>query len=442
MGEEFHIERREKSLRNLRGWILIYGRIRTGKTFLLRRFFSGAYYFAATRAGYIIFEENNEVKCINVKDAVSMIGSLLRRGETVILEEFQRISDKFLNEIAANYPNGKLIASTSSIGMSKKILDGKNPFSGLFTPFKIDLIKYSDTIFSLSNVCSSPINVLLYGLIIRDPWIIPMISFKRDAVSEIHDKIGYFLTSASGLIGEVFREEERSLTRVYDAVLKLVGGGFWKPAVIADILSSNNLISGGLPTVTGLLERLVDIELLEKIPLWKTKGSKCYFKHKSPLLSIIYEIDQKLGISEGICRRMDKSLILSILEKEFKFSLGEMLSEYLGGIRSCIVLPDNEENIDIVILDRRKKPIIGYKVKLDEFKVGDAEKSIEIIHSHGIPKAGLISASAKPPSVKESFMELGPEELINIAKQINLSLTKFGEAASFSDRNVKLSNPA
>ena len=185
------------------------------------------------------------------------------------------------------------------------------------------------------------------------------------------------------------------------------------------------MISGGLPTVTGLLERLVNMGLLEKIPLWKTKGSRCYFKHKSPLLSIIYSLDLKLNLTEGDGKKIDRKIVSNLLEKEFQFALGEMLSKYFGGVRSYAILPNSGGDIDIVILDAQgKKPIIGYEVKLKEFNVREAEKAIETIHSYGIPKAGLISASAKPPSVKESFMELGPEELINIARQISLkSLT-------------------
>ncbi|MGQ9597690.1 MAG: hypothetical protein ACUVQY_09045 [Thermoproteota archaeon] len=60
-----------------------------------------------------------------------------------------------------------------------------------------------------------------------------MSSFGDGAVSELCNKAYYFLTSASGLIGEVFEEEGRALTRVYDAVLRLVGGGLWKPSEIS-----------------------------------------------------------------------------------------------------------------------------------------------------------------------------------------------------------------
>ncbi|MCX8178147.1 MAG: hypothetical protein N3F10_07665 [Candidatus Bathyarchaeota archaeon] len=92
-------------------------------------------------------------------------------------------------------------------------------------------------------------------MIIRDPWVIPTVTFEADATSRICSKLSHFLASSSGLVGEVFRGRGRSLTRIYDAVLRLVGEGLWKPLEVSGILTSNNMISGGLPTVTGLLER-------------------------------------------------------------------------------------------------------------------------------------------------------------------------------------------
>ena len=35
--------------------------------------------------------------------------------------------------------------------------------------------------------------------------------------------------SCAGLIGEVFTEEERSITGLYEAVLRLVAEGVWRP---------------------------------------------------------------------------------------------------------------------------------------------------------------------------------------------------------------------
>ncbi|MGC9085297.1 MAG: AAA family ATPase [Thermoproteota archaeon] len=266
--------REEEAIKRMKGWILVYGRRKTGKTFLLRRVFTQSRYFVITRSGGVVVKNKNELSYIGLEEAIGLIGKLLKSKEVVILDEFQRLPDSYWEAIALQHPNGKLIVSGSSFGILKRVFEKKSPLLGLLTPFKMDLISYSDAILSLRDICSSLKDALLWGLIIRDPWVIPMVSLDRDVVSEIRDKAYYFLISASGLIGEVFEEEERALTRVYDAVIRLVGEGLWKSTEISGILTSNNLISGGLPTVTGLLERLAGMGILEKITLWKTRRLK------------------------------------------------------------------------------------------------------------------------------------------------------------------------
>ncbi|MGC8934745.1 MAG: AAA family ATPase [Thermoproteota archaeon] len=274
-GEGIVVSRREEeAIKRMKGWILVYGRRKTGKTFLLRRVFTQSRYFVITRSGGVVVKNKNELSYIGLEEAIGLIGKLLKSKEVVILDEFQRLPDSYWEAIALQHPNGKLIVSGSSFGILKRVFEKKSPLLGLLTPFKMDLISYSDAILSLRDICSSLKGALLWGLIIRDPWVIPMVSLDRDVVSEIRDKAYYFLISASGLIGEVFEEEERALTRVYDAVIRLVGEGLWKSTEISGILTSNNLISGGLPTVTGLLERLAGMGILEKITLWKTRRLK------------------------------------------------------------------------------------------------------------------------------------------------------------------------
>ncbi|MGB9727927.1 MAG: AAA family ATPase [Nitrososphaeria archaeon] len=419
MSKNIVVKRNEEKIKNLKGWILVYGRRKTGKTFLLRRIFNYAHYFVISRSGYVIVEEKKEINYMNVEEAVKKIGSLLEGNGTVILDEFQRLPEKFWEALALQHPNGKLVACESSLGIVKKVFDRRSPLLGLFTPFKMDIISYQDTILSLKNICSTPENTLMWALIIRDPWVIPMLSLEDDVVSEICSKAYALISSSSGLVGEVFEEEERSLTAVYDAVLRLTGEGIWKPSEISGILSSNEIIFGGLSTVTGLLDRLCEMGILEKIMLYKTRGSRYYFKH-SPIVSIAYYIDQKLNLTEGMHKKVEANLVSSIMGKEFQFSLGEMLAEYISGRRGYTILPNKEGDIDIIILDAKgKKPIIGYKVKIGKIEAEDAKKAVEKIHSYGIPKAGLISASAKLESVPGSYEELGPEEIIEIAEKVN-----------------------
>ncbi|MBC7092241.1 MAG: ATP-binding protein [Nitrososphaeria archaeon] len=420
MDKNIVVKRNEESIKNLKGWILVYGRRKTGKTFLLRKIFDYAHYFVISRSGYVIVEEKKEINFMNVEEAVRKIRSLLEGNETVILDEFQRLPEKFWEALALQHPNGKLVASGSSLGIVKRVFDRRSPLLGLFTPFKMDIISYEDAILSLKNICSTPRDTLMWALIIRDPWVIPMLSIEDDVVSEICSKAYALISSSSGLVGEVFEEEERSLTAVYDAVLRLTGEGIWKPSEISGILASNEIIAGGLSTVTGLLDRLCDMGLLEKIMLWKTRGSRYYFKHRSPVVSIAYYIDQKLNLTEGIHKKVEANLVSTIMGKVFQFSLGEMLAEHIGGRRSYTILPNKEGDIDIIILDPKgKKPIIGYEAKIGKIDAEDAKRAIEKIHSYGVPKAGLISASAKPESVSGSYEELGPEEIIKIAEKVN-----------------------
>lgn len=54
------------------------------------------------------------------------------------------------------------------------------------------------------------------------------VNLEAEPGSEIAETAKYMILSAHGLIGETFEEEGRSLTAVYDSVLKLVGSGIWK----------------------------------------------------------------------------------------------------------------------------------------------------------------------------------------------------------------------
>ncbi|RLC33264.1 MAG: ATP-binding protein, partial [Candidatus Nealsonbacteria bacterium] len=61
------------------------------------------------------------------------------------------------------------------------------------------------------------------------------------------------MLTASGLIGGVFLEEERQLTHLYDAVLRLLADGYWSSKIITAKLYDMGLISAPNPgIVTGI----------------------------------------------------------------------------------------------------------------------------------------------------------------------------------------------
>lgn len=410
----------ENRIKETSGWVLVYGRRKVGKTFLLRRFIDWDSYITITRTREAIVQENENVERVQLDEAVKSAVDRLRKGEVVVVDEFQRLGEWAWDMLAVAHPNGRLIISGSSLGIINKVFSRKSPLLGLLTPIRLDIISYSDSVSSLYDQGIKLRDALIWGTIIRDPWVIPFVNLGNEAVDEI-SRISYQLVmSASGLVGEVFEDEERSLTELYDAVLRLVGEGIWNSAEIADLLIARGLIKGGLATVTGILDRLVRMGLLEKVPLWKTRRARYYYKHRSPLLSMLYYIDQKYSISEGEASISNlRDGILSILSKEIQFCIGELLAERLGGVRSYTILPSGLGDIDVVILDaRRKVPIAAYEVKLGSITVRDARKAVERMRSLGFPRVGVISLSELPPKVKGVDEVLGPEELIKLANKL------------------------
>ena len=71
----------------------------------------------------------------------------------------------------------------------------------------------------------------------------------------------------------------------------LLAKGYCSSQTLTQKLYEKGLIENYNPgVVTGILNQLVSIGLVEKIPLWRTRGSRIYYHHRSPLLAILYSV--------------------------------------------------------------------------------------------------------------------------------------------------------
>jgi len=249
-----------------------------------------------------------------------------------------------------------------------------------------------------------------------------VISDARSLLSQawewIADSANLLYSVAQSLVGEVFSEEERRLTRLYEVVLRLLGAGVWDSRTPATILHQRGLIETPSPsTVTGVLEKLVDTGLVAKTRLWRTRGKRVYYRHSSPLLGIVYGLAEKHAIDEypqapGALRET----ALALYARELQFSLAELLAEHHEGIPSYTILPRGEGDVDIVVLDKAtKKPIAAYEVKMGTCRRSDYSKTIERAKKTEAEKIGIIclrGAINKPPA---SLEMLYPEDIARIA---------------------------
>lgn len=341
-----------------------------------------------------------------------VLEALERPGSIVVIDEFQRLPEKYWNLIAVSSQEngGRLILCGSSMGILKQILDKGSPLLGIVSGFHIDLASASDTIASLAGKLP-PRQALLWASIARDPWILPHIDLTRGPWHELLDKGRILIPIVQGLIGEVFLEEERQLTKLYEALLRLLALRNWNIKMLAHRLYGLGLTSTPQPSsVTGVLHAMEKMGLVTRLPLWRTRYSRIYYMHRSPLLAMLLYLDEETGGLEG---GLSLETVKTRYSIEVQFTIGRLLAEYHGLRHAYTILPGDREDIDIVLLDRNGSPRIGYEVKIGPITRSEALRAVENISRLGIPRTGVISMAEKPETGVS--VEYGPEELIEIA---------------------------
>ncbi|MCI4408328.1 MAG: hypothetical protein JHC26_04500 [Thermofilum sp.] len=154
------------------------------------------------------------------------------------------------------------------------------------------------------------------------------------------------------LIGEIFTEEERMYTRVYDGILKAIADGRQVSTEIASQLYSHRLIPAQDPSlVHPYLKILADIGLLEKVKIYGK--NKYYYRHVSQVIDYYYYLDAKYGVSE---RDIQETQALKVLAERIPLYaeqfVARLLSRKMGLWPEKIVEKDYE--VDIALTDFQK----------------------------------------------------------------------------------------
>jgi len=373
----------EEKIRKIQNWTLIYGRRKTGKTTLVKNNLKYDSYVFITDVNSAIEDD----RIVKIDDVLNDIKATLRKGGIAVIDEFQRLPEVYWSLISTWAPSGVLVALGSSYGIVSKVFDRNSPLLGLFTPLEIGLLLYEDVLSQLED----PVLSVLF----RDPWIIPFIN----SYEELIERVKEFVLIGKGLIGEVFKEEDKQLTDLYYKILLLLGEGRWRSSEIAGIIQPK----GGEPTITSMINKMAKMGLVKKIP---TLGRENYYKVESPPLSLVLYAESKYMVSE----REVKAPELPI-GKEVQFTVGEMLAKYFGGEQYY----SPKEDIDVVIV-KRKKPIWAFEVKIGEIGKSEMLEGVKRM-SKVAEKVGFVSLKEKPEEIGD--LSLGPKELVKIAKELS-----------------------
>ncbi|MCE4606263.1 MAG: AAA family ATPase [Desulfurococcales archaeon] len=408
------IERKECSdLAGITGSLLVYGRRKTGKTWLVQRCASYDEYMLVSREGTCLI--GDELREKDLGDCLERITNVLSNDGIVVVDEFQRIARKSWMDAVAHRlatGKGKLILLGSSYGVLDSIFSSNSPLLGLVEAYNVDLADPLDTISSLVKCGVDPARAVRWLGLARDPWILGLVKPSGDPVDMLYRRAKQLVPVAPGLIGEIFAEEGRSLARIYDAILRLLAKGYWNTSQLAHRLYSSGLLGKPAQTaVTGYIKNLESMGLVRGVRLWKTRGARIYYRHRSTLLAILYYILDRVDELE---QKPSKESLRSRYYMELQFDLAELFAK-IKKLRPAYSITLEGWDVDILLVDSKGRPQWAYEVKTGSLSRGEAKKIIERIRGLGIPRVGFISLQEKPSMMKGVDEVWGPTELVGLS---------------------------
>ena len=381
---QFEIRRKEaEQIKDIRGWLLVYGRRKVGKTYLLKHFIKWDAYFLVRRDGTVICEGVPQKRVDDVKAFSSMVNDLLGDGKHIIIDEYQRLPSEFFDEIAMIHPNGKLILSGSVVSTLHKFFGTSSPMLGLVAEYKLGLISVTDTLRTIKQLKEQSIE---YAAFVRDPWLVPKFSY-HDITEDLYNATIRFKNAVPRLIGEAFQEENRMLTKTYEAIIRELGTGYWNVKDIAHVLSNKGVIErDDSRLIHPFLANLVAMDLVEEIAVYP--GKKKRYRLKSSIFELFYYLADRHTIES---RDVPLSEVKENISKTLNFAvqnfIADLFVENLEGRKEYSFNPE----IDFIITKGRKRmPLLVGEVKWGKWKNSDIRNFMEKVKGFSCRKVFIV----------------------------------------------------
>lgn len=362
-----------KQIKETRKWLLIYGRRKTGKTFLVKNFISYSEYFFIKRDRTVIADSRQ----MTYETFIEVLKMLLSSNKTAVVDEFHRLGDDFFDFLHQTDKKGRVILISSTLFLSKKLTSSHSPLLGFFAEMPLGLISLNDTLKALSRFKIKKKEILELAVLLREPIAIDYFDEKEKARKILKKILLSSIKTIPALVGEIFIEEERSISAVYEGVLRAVASGKVISTEISDYLFSRNLIKKNDPSVIQqYLNNLIEFGIIKRLEVY----NKNYFtyRHISPLARIFYYADEKYNFSERkISEDEMEKIIDELMPRILEDNLREFFAEKFGLKEAIIEAADYE--IDACFLKFKKPDIvmeIKWKKTISKKDVAQAEKNL------------------------------------------------------------------
>ncbi|MEW5936977.1 MAG: AAA family ATPase [Candidatus Thermoplasmatota archaeon] len=406
MVTETTITRREvERARTSKGWLLIYGRRKVGKTFLVRNFIEHDLYVLVKRGGGALFDGGPLERTDDYGQVMEIIFNALKEGKTVAVDEFQRLPEEFAESLQMHYPDGRLLLLGSSMHVARDMLSRRSPLLGILSEIRLSLISPVDIFTSLSDHVG-PEGALALSPYLRDPWAIRFLD--EDPKKAVLDIMEYSESAIPALIGEVFLDEGRFMSGIYESVVRAVAGGKTTLKEVSDQLFSKKLIDANDPSrIRQYVRNMEQMDLLERVPLFGKRGN--YYTVKSKIMDLYYYIDEKYGIE-----RRTSSLLNEIIEERLPHHVesfvGELMGEILGG--TFMYHMSASYDMDVVIAKRGRPVFIGEVKWRKRVRKSDVRKFLRNTERFDCRKAFITKSSLATDEVEV----ITPKKLLSMAE--------------------------
>jgi len=376
------IQREEaERLKANKHWIFVFGRRKTGKSFLVKNFIKWDEFFFVKRDKTILSESQES---LSYDTFLSILKRELSNNKTIVVDEFHRLGRDFLDFIHSLDKKGKLIVISSTLYLSKNLIGSKSPILGLFTEFPIKIIELSDTLKALknTNIKLTKKELLENAIVLKEPITIDYFDENKKAREVLAEIFLGTIKTVPALVGEIFLEEEKTLSSVYEGILRAVAQGKIISTEIAGYLFSKKLITNNdASVVQQYLKNLINFGIIKKIEVYNK--NKFVYKIISPLIKLFYYADEKYNISErDITPKEAERVIDDIMPRIVEDIIRGHVAEK-AGLKEAVI-EEKDYDIDACLLKFSKPEIlieVKWKSKIDNDEIAKVEKNLDKINA-------------------------------------------------------------
>jgi len=330
--------------------MLIFGRRKVGKTFIVKNFIEHDIYVLVKRGGGFFVEGFGESGISSYDQFMAMLQDWMKNGE------FQRLPGDFHDALQTMDMKGQLILTGSSFHLVKQLLSVRSPVLGMFSEIRVSLIKPVD-IFAGLGRHAPPVTAFELSPFLRDPWTLPYFRGERTSIPDI---LQLSREAIRALIGEVFLEEDKSLSNVYEGIIRSLACGKWELGEVADRLFSRKVIDKPDPhLIRPYFNNMEAMDLVKRVPIFGMK--KFRYLLSSPIMELGYILDERYNFfQQDISGGRIDGVVREMLPIHIERFCGELFAQIYDGVYNYFYSKDFD--IDFIIT-RGNRPVACGEVK-------------------------------------------------------------------------------